>query len=381
MRWLGPVVYCIAFLDAFLLFTIVPLLPQYVEELDMSKTQAGIVVSVYSAVVLVAALPVGRLADRIGAKRLTLFGLVTLIVSTALVGVASEFWMLFLARAGQGLSSAISWTAGLAWLAGVGEERRRAALLSTAIAAGSLGGLLGPITSGPLAEALGLHAPFLIYAGLAGLLTLAALVPPETHGGEHREVTLPELARLTARSPALAAAALVTTLVATVSGVVETLVPLRMGEDGYSAVAISAVLGTAGLVSAVVVITVGRLYGRLDGFRVGIVAVIGMAVMTGLLTLPLAALTVGLVYILGAPSIGAQYAIAFPLAADGADRARLPPGAVLGVINVCWGLGYLVGPAVGSAIADLSSDQVAYALATLVSVAAVPRLRRLALAS
>ena len=48
------VIYWVVFLDALLLFAIVPLLPQYVRDLDMSKTQAGIAVGAYSGAVLVA---------------------------------------------------------------------------------------------------------------------------------------------------------------------------------------------------------------------------------------------------------------------------------------------------------------------------------------
>jgi len=107
VRRLVPVIYAIVFLDAVLQFALVPLLPDYADELGLSKTQAGIVVATYSAVVLIAALPVGRLADRFGARRLTIFGTVLLAVSTAGFGLADGFATLLVARVGQGLSSAI----------------------------------------------------------------------------------------------------------------------------------------------------------------------------------------------------------------------------------------------------------------------------------
>src|SRR5213078_3868759 len=42
------VIYWVVFLDALLMFAIVPLLPAYGRELHLSKTQAGLVVGVYS---------------------------------------------------------------------------------------------------------------------------------------------------------------------------------------------------------------------------------------------------------------------------------------------------------------------------------------------
>src|SRR5438067_2023500 len=114
MRRVIPVIYAVIFLDALLQFALVPLLPDYVRQLGLTKTQSGLIVGVYSAMVLLAALPVGHLADRVGPRRLTIAGTALLAVSTAAYGLADGFWRLALARAGQGISSAISWTAGLA---------------------------------------------------------------------------------------------------------------------------------------------------------------------------------------------------------------------------------------------------------------------------
>src|SRR5207249_1359306 len=68
------VIYWVVFLDALLMFAIVPLLPAYGRELHLSKTQAGLVVGVYSGAVLVASPAVGQLSAQVGARRLTIFG-------------------------------------------------------------------------------------------------------------------------------------------------------------------------------------------------------------------------------------------------------------------------------------------------------------------
>ena len=74
MRRLAPIIYGIVFFDALLMFAIVPMLPDYVDALSLSKTQAGAVIGIYSAATLVMSLPAGRIADRLGPRRITVAG-------------------------------------------------------------------------------------------------------------------------------------------------------------------------------------------------------------------------------------------------------------------------------------------------------------------
>src|SRR6476661_8209960 len=125
MRRLPLIIYSIVFFDALLMFALVPLLPDYAHTLHLSKTQAGGVIGIYSAATLVMALPAGRVADRLGPRRITIAGVALMTVSTLVYAFAHSFWMLLAARGGQGTASAISWTAGLAWLSsGTPPERR-----------------------------------------------------------------------------------------------------------------------------------------------------------------------------------------------------------------------------------------------------------------
>ncbi len=68
---LTALVCALAFLDLALWLAAVPLLPRWERELGLSKLESGIVVGAYSVSVLVASLPVGRIADRVGPKRMT----------------------------------------------------------------------------------------------------------------------------------------------------------------------------------------------------------------------------------------------------------------------------------------------------------------------
>jgi len=85
------------------------------------------------------------------------------------------------------------------------------------------------------------------------------------------------------------------------------------------------------------------------------------------------------VFVAATPPIAGQYGVAFPLCAAGADRAGLAHSSVFGLLNLAWGLGFLVGPAAGAAIAEAGSDRVTYAILVVLTMGAAARLRSLAL--
>ena len=379
MRRLTLTIYAIVFFDALLMFAIVPLLPDYVHTLHLTKTQAGAVIGAYSAATLVMALPAGRIADRIGPRRITIAGVALMTVSTLGYAVAGSFWVLLGARFGQGVASAISWTAGLAWLSAGTPPERRGPALGIAMTCGSVGALLGPVLVGPMSSQLGIRAPFVILAAVAAGLLVASTIPPDIRGDGPSAVGVIETFTTALRSRLLAIAVLVMSLVAVMSGLVETLVPLRMGDAGYSASAISLMLGLAGVAAAATQVLIARAYNRIGGVRIASASIGGMAVMLALLAVPASAPAVAAIYVLFTPAISGQYAVSFPLAAAGADEVGLPHGMVLGAMNVCWGFGFFVGPAAGAALAQATSDRATYLLAALITAAALPTVRALAL--
>ena len=276
------VIYWVVFLDALLLFAIVPLLPQYVRDLDMSKTQAGLAVGAYSGAVLVGSPIVGHWSARIGARRLTIFGVALLAVATLALAEVSSFAGLFGVRVGQGLSSAVSWTAGMAWLSEASPPSERGRVLGAAMSFASIGTLVGPVVGGILGSAYGVKVPFVVLGlAAAGLLTVACLAaPPAPEAAE--PVPFRALARTLRESRLVLAALVVMTLVATVSGTLDTLVPLRMGQAGYSAIAITGVLTVAGVLATVCNYSVGRLFDRIGGIRIAVVSMLATAALVAL---------------------------------------------------------------------------------------------------
>jgi predicted MFS family arabinose efflux permease len=378
MRRQPRVVYWVVFLDALLMFAIVPLLPGYVHDLHMSKTQAGLVVGIYSGAVLVGSVPVGYLAAHVGARRLTIFGVALLAVATFGCAFAGGFWALMAARTGQGLSSAVSWTAGMAWLSEASEPGNRGRVLGTAMSFATVGTLVGPIVGGLLGGAYGLRTPFI----LLGLVTLAltVLVVRAPAGvAAAPPVGVRALVRAVGGSRAVVAALVMMVLVATVSGTLDTLVPLRLGLDGYSAQAITVVLTAAGVLASVSNYGVGRIFDRFGGIPIALVSILGMAAFVAALAAAPTGLVLAVLFVASTPAITGQYAVAFPLCAEGADDAGLAHANVFGLLNLAWGAGFLVGPAAGAALAQATSDRVTYLALVAVSLAVALALRPLAL--
>ena len=372
------VIYWVVFLDALLMFAIVPLLPQYARELDLSKTQAGLAVGAYSGAVLLASPVVGHWSARIGARRLTIFGVGLLAVATLALAEVSSFAGLFGVRVGQGLSSAVSWTAGMAWLSEASPAGERGKVLGAAMSFATVGTLVGPVVGGTLGSAYGVKVPFVILGATAALLTAACLAaPPAPRAAE--AVPVRALARTLGQNRTVLAALVVMTLVATVSGTLDTLVPLRMGQAGYSAIAITAVLTAAGVLATACNYGVGRLFDRIGGIRIAVIAMLATAALVAVPVVFAAAVVVIAVFLASTPPIAGQYAVAFPLCAAGADDAGVAHSSVFGILNLAWGLGFLVGPAAGAAIAEASSDRVTYALLVVLTLAVAGNVRSLAL--
>jgi MFS family permease len=378
MRRQPRVVYWVVFLDALLMFAIVPLLPGYVHDLHLSKTQAGLVVGIYSGAVLVFSVPVGYLAARVGARRLTIFGVALLAAATFGCAFAGGFWALLAARAGQGLSSAISWTAALAWLSEASEPGRRGRVLGTAMSFATVGTIIGPVVGGLLGGAYSLRTPFLLLGSITVVLTVlvwrapAGVAAPPPVGAR-------ALVRAVGASRAVIAALGMMVLVATVSGTLDTLVPLRLGVDGYSAAAITVVLTTAGVVASASNYGVGLIFDRFGGVTIALVAIVAMAAFVAALAAAPTGLALAIVFVASTPAITGQYAVAFPLCAEGADDAGLAHANVFGLLNLAWGAGFLVGPAAGAALAQATSDEVTYVVLAIVSLLAALALRPLAL--
>src|SRR5687768_1285393 len=87
-RRLLALVSTIVLVDVMFYSAITPLLPSYVDDLDLTKSQAGVLAGSYALGTIAASLPAGWLAAKYEARRVLLGGLALLAVSSVAFGLS-----------------------------------------------------------------------------------------------------------------------------------------------------------------------------------------------------------------------------------------------------------------------------------------------------
>ena len=258
MRRLLLLVCSITLADTMLYAALVPLLPHYADEFGLSKSQAGLLVGAYALGAFLGAIPGGIAAARFGPRRAVLAGLLLMAVASVAFGFAGSAAELGIARLAQGFGSALSWAGALAWLvAGTPRERRgrdagdgdRRGHLRRAPRPRRRGGCRG-----------GRHA--------AGLHRRCRASPSRSSSGRSgRRRSRPSRSRRArslgaVRQPLILGALWLMVLPALLFGVMAVLVPLELGDAGWSAAAIAGLFIGAAAIEMVVAPLLGRFSDR-----------------------------------------------------------------------------------------------------------------------
>jgi MFS family permease len=153
---------------------VIPVLPLYAQAFGVSASAIGMTIAVYGLARFVAALPTGRLCDRLGRRpTLALGGLLTAL-GNLWCALAASYTELLLARFVAGLGAGVVVLVGQVVLADISTPQRRGRTMAIYQAVFLFAVGIGPFPGGLLAEHFGLTAPFWAY-GVAGLLvTLVA---------------------------------------------------------------------------------------------------------------------------------------------------------------------------------------------------------------
>jgi MFS family permease len=357
VRRLLLLVCAVVLTDTMLFAALVPLLPGYTAEFDLSKSGAGLLVGAYAAGAFLFALPGGLAAARFGPKPAVLAGLAGMAVASLAFGFAGDAWTLGLARLAQGASSALSWAGALSWLVAGTPRERRGEMLGAAIGSAVFGALLGPAL-GAVAEGLGPRPAFVAVAGLSGGLMLWALRTPGVTASPQPFSALVDAVR----KPVVLGALWLMVLPALLFGVLAVLVPLELDAGGWSAAAIAAVFIAGAGVEVVVAPLLGRFSdrrGRLLPVRMALAGSIAVTVALALADLPA---LIAVLVVAAAIVFGSFWAPAMALLSDGAEGIGLAQGLAFGLMNAAWGAGNSLGPTLGGSLADAAGDALPYAL-------------------
>jgi MFS family permease len=371
VRRLLALVGAIIFVDTIFFAALTPLLPEYADELNLSKAGVGVLAAAYPAGALVGGIPGGFSAARFGVKPTVIAGLLLMVVTTTVFGFADEILVLDLARFVQGFASALTWTAALAWLVSRAPAERRGLLIGAAMSAAIVGALFGPVLGG-IAAVIGTEIAFAA-VGVLGLVLAAWAGATEAVTPEEPQ-PLSMLWEAIRQRPILASVWFVT-LPALLFSTMGVLVSLRLDVLGMSAVAIGSVFLISAAVEAVLNPLAGRLSdkrGRLLPIRAGLAA---SAVMAFLLPWPDSRWLLAVLVVVAGMAFGVFWTPAMSHLTDLAEQRGLDYAYGFALVNLAWAPGQAVGASGGGALARATSDAVPYLILSGLCVLSLVLLR------
>ena len=331
------------------------------------NTSIGVIFSLGGLTLALAQVPLARLADRLGRRGFVLWGSVGVGLAVLLIGYSREVayalhpapayypmgWdqstlLLAVARAVQGLAAAATWPVLVSIIASEAPAEAMGTAMGVFGASFGLGMALGPVVGPATAASLGIHAPFLLSAGLAFAAAASSLMlrpgsskgsPRATGGGG------------VSWDPRLASLSLVAFTLLYSMGSIVVIYPRYLTDYlGLSLGELATAMALASLSYALLQPATGRLADVVDK-RV-LVAVghplAGAAVaLAGLATRP------GMVYA-SMLLFGVSGAVVFPAATAllGIIAPRGREGAYTGVYNAMLSMGVTVSPIVVGLLAD-----------------------------
>jgi MFS family permease len=352
MRRLVILASAMIFFDVAFFAAIAPLLPDYVDALGLTKAEAGILSASYAAGTLLASLPAGFVASRMGPRRTAIAGLLLLGVSSFVFGFAEQIVLLDMARFIQGAAGALIWAGALTWLITNTPEERRGSIIGTALGTAVGGALLGPAL-GAAAGEVGTEIVFSSVLVITLLLSWAAARLPEARVPERQ--SRGEVLRTLGSRPVLTAALFVG-VPSVMFGAIEVLVPLRIDDLGGGHLLIAGGFIAGAALEATLAPLSGRISDRI-GHRT--------PYMIGLSICAVAMVAIGLVphleeviggLILTSLGAGLCFTPALTLISDVAEASSLHQGFAAGLSNMAWALGQVIGGVGGGVVAEFTGN-------------------------
>ncbi|MBO2534402.1 MFS transporter [Rummeliibacillus suwonensis] len=159
---------------------IIPIMPNFLKEFGATAKVLGYLISIIAFAQFIFSPIAGGLSDRIGRKKLIIFGLILNGTSQILFGLATDLWELFILRFLTGVGSAFIVPPIMAYAADISTIDERGKTMGIIGAAISFGFMIGPGIGGALSN-VNLHFPFFV-AGIAAIIAgiLSLLFLPKT---------------------------------------------------------------------------------------------------------------------------------------------------------------------------------------------------------
>lgn len=167
---------------------IIPIMPFYVEHFGAGGSELGAMMATFSIGQFISSPFWGGMSDRYGRKRVMMVGVLGNAISLLVIGLANSFWMIFAARAFEGLLSSATLPTAMAYISDSTTHEERGGGMGVIGAAMGAGMVIGPGIGG-LVSGTSLSTPFLVAAAMSFLsLGMIWFVLPESLPVEKRTI-------------------------------------------------------------------------------------------------------------------------------------------------------------------------------------------------
>ncbi len=359
---------------------ILPAIPEFAQLFGASEAVMGYAFSTFALAFLLSVLPLGRLVGITGRADLVVAaGMLSMVVAGICFVRADTVWAFVLGQAFHGVGSAGAWVAAQPLAARMAREKAKAGLWFSAITVAMGLGLV----IGPLVGAIGdLRTPFFVYIAIAATAVVAALlVLPGAHGPPDGRVIR---YRATLKNRQVMSACLAIFTLYLGIGVLEVVFPLFMDLHGSE----KGGIGVLFFWLAVFLVGSQPLAGRwLD--RIGPVTpvVVALAAAVPLFSLAVLGTTFAYwmpVFMLIGIAMGVPVSASMMIISSSARPGE--HAAAYALWNFSFSIGYLIGPAAGGLLADVSFDwpvvgglRLPFFVFSAFALVSIPLFRRLAL--
>ncbi len=373
---------CIAiFLSMIGFGMIFPLLPTMAASFDASKTEIGIVATLFALTRTLLVRPFGAFSDRVGRKPMLIWGFVGYGIFMSLFAFATNIYWMYILRAAQGISSAAVWPAASAYIAdSVGASERGKAMGYMGMAT-SVGIMFGPAIGGFLKDLYGVQLPFIICGVLTGSMAVfIKFMLNETvtcdydaqkpHDGallyrtvgwiaqDYREI------RRNVYAKTLFGVMVAGFIFNFAYALIEPLLPIFAEESlNASATQVGLAFTFAGTVGVIVRPIAGSLADSIGRKK----PIIFGSLYSGLMMLPLTIITTPaqMIYVLGARAVGWALADPATLALLTDTCSEHNRGKIFGLYQLSTGLGWMMGPLVGGILYDIQGAELSFLLTAI----------------
>ncbi|WP_109472292.1 MFS transporter [Ornithinimicrobium cavernae] len=337
---------------------VLPLLPLSATRLGGGLATAGVIAALIPVGKIIADLPAGALAARIGDRGAMLLAAGVGMVGLACVAVATELWLLGAGALVLGAATAVFNLARHAYLTEITPADKRARVLSTLGGMHRIGYFIGPFLGALVVAGASIRPAYWLAAGCAALAAVAVLVVRDpahlrTTRGDRPGPPVTLLGVMARHRRLFVTLGLTTFLVGAVRGARQTVLPLWGEHLGLDPEVISLIFGLSGALDMLLFYPAGKVMDHFGRLWIGIPSMVVLAISMTLLPLAHTIPTLALVAALMGLGNGIGSGLIMTVGADVA-----PPGeraAFLGVWRLFQDTGDGAGPLVIAAGAALGS--------------------------